>query len=472
MVTLGDSLTQGFQSGAIRLTAWSWPAMVARQLGWNDFRFPTYEGYGGIPFNVELCLRHLENEFGAVSFWDSVPATLWLLHYAHQVEHWWAEDADQAWHPPPGLNHNLAVYSYDIADSWLRTKSLIDRSIVPPSHKWLRLKIPHDVDRAARRVLVHADADMAALDVAAAHGRDGGIETLVVALGANNVLDVVIGMDLIWGTGEKDRGKATVWSPGFFASDWAELVRRLRQIDARHVIVATVPHVTIVPLFSGVGDRVRPDSRYFPYYAHVWFADRFDPGRHKYLTGDQARTIDSAIDQYNETIMDSVAAARAEGLDWYVFELGGLLDRLASRRYLMNPAARPSWWEEVGGAYPLPEPLASLDPVPDTRFFMSDASGRGQGGLFALDGVHPTTVGYGIAAQEVIRIMELAGVAFPSPQGASMTAPSNIDFAALLAADRLMSDPPKSLTADLHALAWISDKVDLIAKLLHHPAPV
>ena len=63
----------------------------------------------------------------------------------------------------------------------------------------------------------------------------------------------------------------------------------------------------------------------------------------------------------------------------------------------------------------LPPELLALDPVPTTRFFHSGPQGRTDGGLFALDGVHPTTIGYGIIAQEVIRIMDDAGVTFTGP---------------------------------------------------------
>ena len=44
--------------------------------------------------------------------------------------------------------------------------------------------------------------------------------------------------------------------------------------------------------------------------------------------------------------------------------------------------------------------------------------GRAKGGLFSLDGVHPTTVAYGIVAQELITIMQSAGVTFRTPTGA------------------------------------------------------
>ena len=55
---------------------------------------------------------------------------------------------------------------------------------------------------------------------------------------------------------------------------------------------------------------------------------------------------------------------------------------------------------------PLPPELATLDPVPNTRFFRSTTQGRIDGGLFSLDGVHPTTSAYGIVAREVVRIMD------------------------------------------------------------------
>jgi hypothetical protein len=236
---------------------------------------------------------------------------------------------------------------------------------------------------------------------------------------------------------------------------------------AQHVIVATVPHVTIAPLFSGVGARLRPNSRYFTHYTHAWLADRFESGYDRYLTGDQARAIDSAIDQYNETIVDSVRAARQEGLAWYVLELAGMLDRLAWRRYLSTPAALPSWWKAAGGAYPLPAALRNLTPPPDTRFFLAGRGGRTQGGLFSLDGVHPTTVGYGLLAQEVIRIMAKAGVAFYKPDGVTpRTGRVTINFARLIGEDSLVSDPPQTLATDVRVIGWLNDKVDLLAQLV------
>ncbi len=54
LVAIGDSLTHGFQSGAIFNTDLSYPAIVAHALGWSDyFRYPSYFGQGGIPLNLD-----------------------------------------------------------------------------------------------------------------------------------------------------------------------------------------------------------------------------------------------------------------------------------------------------------------------------------------------------------------------------------------------------------------------------------
>ena len=208
---------------------------------------------------------------------------------------------------------------------------------------------------------------------------------------------------------------------------------QVARIPARHVIWATVPHVTIAPLARGVGGKLAPGSRYFPYYTRPWISDeRFDAAEDPHITGEQARAVDAAIDAYNDAITDLVGRARDDGRDWYLLELSGMLDRLASRRYIEDPSARPPWWTP----YELPDALARLDPVPDSHFLTSDGhGGRATGGLFSLDGVHPTTVGYGLVAQELIEIIRLAGAAS-----------ADVDFAWLIEQDtlrhRAAAEPP------------------------------
>ena len=196
--------------------------------------------------------------------------------------------------------------------------------------------------------------------------------------------------------------------------------------------------------------KIRPQSRYFPYTRPLITDEDFQPERDPHLTGDEARAIDSAIDAYNETIIDSVAAARRDGLDWYLFDLGALLDRLAIRRYIESPWARPSWWTP----YELPEQLRALDPVPNTRFFRAGREGRTDGGLFSLDGVHPTNHRHGVLAQEVLRVMELAGVTVLGRDGKPRES-AVVDFDRVLAADTLLRDPPAAVSETLSLLGWL-----------------
>ena len=148
---------------------------------------------------------------------------MWLLYFAQEVKHWWTHEADKHWDPPPEpeLNHNLSVYSYDVQTSYSRTLGQIKAAIAEKPKGFLHLPItPHDVDRAARRVLVNAEDDWTLLDAARALGADGGIDTLVVELGANNVLDVVINLSYQWATSDEDRSHGHVWSPNLFDADW------------------------------------------------------------------------------------------------------------------------------------------------------------------------------------------------------------------------------------------------------------
>jgi hypothetical protein len=490
LVTIGDSITQGFMSGAIFRTDLSWPAIVADELGFTRFRYPTYEppdGPGGLPLDLERLARFIDRTAGPTLSWNEVLGTARRLRsYMDKIEDYWERGPGSRVPPSGPVFHNLAVYGWALLDVLTLDADRLQARIAahPPRDNIIEQVVESDNDRAglvvAQRARAADGTARTVLEAAAALGEEGaqdqpGIETLVVVLGANNVLGAAVRMNLCWSSADyldldvEARMEAaagfTIFRPSHFAAEWADLVTAVRGIRARHVIVATVPAVTIPPVTRGVGTKVRPGSRYFPYYTWPWISDaEFDPRRDPHLTEDQARTIDSTIDAYNATIIDSVRAARSEGLDWYVLDLGGVLDSLATRRYVTDPDARPPWWEP----YPLPPELVALDPVPDTRFFRSGPEGRTEGGLFALDGVHPTTIGYGIVAQEVIRIMDRAGVEFTGPGSGGKVRPSpvDVDFARLVAADTLVSEPPTSIMSTLDLVGWLDQMLDWVHRVL------
>ena len=475
-VAIGDSLLQGFQSGAVYRTEVSVPAIVAYELGVLDtFRYPRYGGPGGLPLNIELMLRRLEERYGPqLKPWEIPPALFTLRSFMDEVEDYW-ERGPGAIAPVIGTyNDNLSCYGWDLRDALEKTAAYCAARIATPSDSFLDEIVENNGDRAAMRVYPHWASEqesMTLFDAATALGddygddTDSGIETLVVFLGSNNALGTVTELRVAWSDADyKDldrKNSYTIWRPEHFDAEFAAVVEQVRRISARHVILCTIPHVTIAPIARGLGGK--SGSRYFTYYTRPWIDEKhFDAARDEHITGEQAWAVDTAIDHYNNTIQRAVADARRGGRDWYLLDVAGVLERLAARRYHDDLQARPAWWTP----YPLPPVLAALDPVPDTRFLTADGKGgRATGGLFSLDGVHPTTVGYGILAQEIVSIMVRAGVEFRHPNGAVRT-DAAVDFERLIRQDSLVQSPPQNIDSALSILGWADEILDVFRHLL------
>ncbi|ABD09501.1 hypothetical protein ThrDRAFT_00015 [Frankia casuarinae] len=467
LVTIGDSLTHGFQNLAVRNTDRSWPALLAEAMGVTPFRYPVYpgpDGCAGLPLNMEELLRHADT----ITKGRPLPAhalrlIVALYTQARGVQRYWGFGPGRLPVEQAEFNHNLAIYGWDVRDALSKNVGWCQEQLAerPARRSWnpRRLLVQNDGPIAALRALAGpGDPGTTQLTAARQLGAEG-VGTLVVALGANNALSSVLRLRLVWsGDNFADlNGKKayTVWRPAHFQQEYDQLVTEIEKVGARHVVLVTVPHVTVAPLARGVGDKPE-GSRYFARYTYAWISDdQFDTAD-PCLTGTQCRQIDSAIDMYNQVIIEHVRAHRQAGDDWRVFDLCALLDRLAYRRYLDDPTTRPSWWNRYG-PYPLPQALRELHPRPDTRFFLSDARGRTQGGLIALDGVHPTSIGYGIMASEMLAILARANV--PGAVGAT------IDFADLLRRDTLVSNPPASLGGDFRTLGWLQHRLQLFAAL-------
>lgn len=477
LVTIGDSLTQGYQSGAIFNTGISYPALIAKELGWLDrFRYPTYNSPGdGMPINIERLARNLEAKFGNnIDWWEWVSAGLFLQSFMDATEDYWERGDGSRLPAQKEINHNLAVYGWDLRNTISRTADICQQIVAknPPKDDAMQQIVSNHNERAALRVLNsardQAGKALSPLQAAAALGAQGstetgsgnGIETLIILIGANNALGSILTFKVNWtadGYDDMDKNDIyTVWRPVHFKAELDVLVEEVKKIRARHVIWGTVPHVTIVPFARGVGgNKIEKGSRYFPYYTLPWIADQdFDLKKHPRITGQEARAIDSAIDQYNDFIADVVRKGRKEGRDWYLFETAGLLDRLASRRYIEDPTARPDWWTP----YPLPQALQALNPVPTSKFYLANANGRFQGGLFSLDGIHPTTIGYGLIAQELMNIMKGAGVKF--------TGSGNIDFKRLIDVDTLISKPPRLAANIFNLIGSLDNNFNIMSGML------
>ena len=477
LVTIGDSLTMGFQNYAIFRTEMSYPAMIAHELG-AEFRHPVYDSPGdGLPLNLEALVRDLEERFGArIDIWEAPRAIARARKWLATNEGYWERGPGSRFTPPAAINHNLGVSGWSFDTALRKTARSVEARLGRPRDGLFDDLLPEDAqERMELRVLASAGgmdrtvfqaAEALGAQVGGGHDPDVGIDTLVVMLGANSALQTVVRLRVNWLGGPRFDPKrpATVVAPRLFREDLRRAVAAVRRIAARRVIWATVPHVTIAPIARGVDERHSETSRYYDAYTYPWIAEHglnraWDP----YLTHQEARAVDSAIDHYNDDIAQAVIDARRDGLDWRIVDIAGLLDRLAQRRYITQVKARPRWWTE----YPLPSELAGLDPRPDSRFLSTDAAGkRDAGGLFSLDGVHPTTIGYGILAQEVIDVMSGADVEFPGSGGSSRARPVRVDVARVMAADTLLQRPPISIDASLRTIGWIHRNLPFVGGLL------
>jgi hypothetical protein len=431
LVAVGDSLTQGFASGAISRTDRSYPKMIADCMGLsaNQFLLPDFTGAGGLPLNIEGIARKLEKDYGNnISNFQWIGAVLDIHSYLDTVEDYWERGPGNMPLDVDALFNNIAVFGYEVADCILtaaqcksKFKDTIDNVFLPI--------VAASRERTAYRVLnPHYDTG---LDVTRSQmevcreivARDGTIENLIVALGANNCLPTVVDLNVhITGpTAPGPFSNYTLWSTTAFQQDYAILVKQIESLDVGQVFIGNVPHVTIPPLSHGImenGGELPPNEKYFDYYIYFWLKDnKFDPLFHKHLTKAQAEQIDAQIDQYNTIIADAVASHP----NWHLVDICSVLDQLAVRRNHGKPT------------YALPDPIADLGVL----YFQIGANNKVQPGtgLFSLDGVHPTNCGYAIMAQEFINVMR------PFVPGIK-----DVDFAAIRAADSLITNPPVVLT--------------------------
>jgi len=485
LVSLGDSLTHGFKNFAIRDTHLSYPAMIARELGCErEFRVPLYDSAGGLPLDVEWLLRELERYFGAtLEAGETVQTVATARRLLEAHEDFWERGAGSRTIREPEINHNLAVTGWDLRDVLSRNASIVHDEIVAATDRiwpgvpqnagaYTALRVLESARDAGGRALTPVEA-ATQLGLAGAVADDGtpipdgeGIETLTVFLGSNNALPTVLSLAVHWSRldysnlGAKDR--YTVWRPSHFAAELRAVSEAVRRIHARHVLWMTIPHVTIAPIARGFGGKIDPASRYFEYYGRPWVPEAAfleEPDRFPHLKADQMRAIDSAIDQYNEAICDTVRAARNAGLDWHLVDTCGVLDRMAQRRFVEHPEAQPDWWTP----YEIPRALTdALGFTPTTEFLRSGPDGITAGGIVGLDGVHPTTSGYSIIAHECIKVMKRIGVAFLTPAGDIREDP-DVDFAWVARQDTLLSQPLKSGVTTLELLGRLDDRFALMA---------
>jgi hypothetical protein len=210
LVVIGDSVSMGFQSGAIFNTRISWPKIVAYEAGCDPgFRFPLFDGYGGLPLNIEYLVRTLEHKYGSeINWWELPLAGIELRHQMALIEDYWERGAGATAPVTGSIMHNLAVYGWDVRDALDRTAKNLRADMQVPKDNVFSQFVENANIRAGLGVYSSMSEGDTVLDAAKKLGEQGalpgsgggdstpGIETLVVFLGANNVLGAVTKLEV------------------------------------------------------------------------------------------------------------------------------------------------------------------------------------------------------------------------------------------------------------------------------------
>lgn len=471
IVAIGDSLTQGFVHGAAGRPRWSYPAILARALGVDDagHRVPEDEG-PGFPVDVSKLLSYVEARAGA-----ELRGSKWLLQlpyhvnrYIDLVEDFYERGPGQRPRAAQGTYHNLACFGFTVNEALTLSPSVAQMMIEAEegSVKDDLFGMPSgSMYRNAQLVLnpsaapEHEQCTM--IDCLRRLADSEPIDMLLVWLGNNDALQTVLHMELaempenFEGTEALQRIGMRLTSQAQFERDYERLVKQLDEILAgatgrRQVYLGTVPHVTIPPVTTGLGEMV---DGYFEAYGRFYRNPGSSGGT--VLTRAQVRHIDQRIDCFNATIR-----ARAKERGWTVIDTVGIIDRLAVKRngYLMAPGR--ALRDDLAARGYTSHPLLELDPVPSLLGYQvartDNGPARAGGGIFGLDYVHPSTVGYALIAEHFLDMIKLNN---PHDQDIQQ---AQVDWESVLAVDELFSAPPglwHDISSQLERGAWLWDRL-------------
>ncbi|MGB3533177.1 MAG: SGNH/GDSL hydrolase family protein [Microcoleaceae cyanobacterium] len=452
LVAIGDSLTQGFQSGAIFRTDWSFPVMIARSMGLSlksDFIVPEFVG-SGLPLNLEFALQEMAKELGTevdLREWMIQFPSL-LMQFMNKTENLYERGIGSKPVNYEGIYHNLAVWGFRVSDSF-QLNSNNAQAEIEQQEGWFQddfLGLPSGAMYRTAQQVLNPNLQPERMSWTQLNNlrkivnqEQGKLDNLILWLGSNDCLGTVLELNLNDMAEEefllKDdhpvgRRKYNLTDPQIFQQDFQRLIEYVEQIIPHHtqVFVATIAHVTIPPVTTGIPPF---DGEYFQYYSRFFAREyNFDPWLHKHITGEEAKKIDQRIDIFNHIIQDLLAAKS----NWHIVDICKILDELAVKRNECTDSPElplKNYYKNQGIDN---HPLLQLDPIPSILSLRLEKGKRVGGGLFSLDGVHPSTIGYGIIAEAFLQVMKEKGVADADPR--------YLNWDDIIAHDTLLQTPP------------------------------
>jgi hypothetical protein len=458
LFTIGDSISQGFMSAGAAKPQLSYSTLLAKALGEPAYAYLTWQEKYHLKVDLELILRTLEAKFDTNIRGLEWPFALKVINNVlDEAEEYYEQGEGRLGNPvgPMESFHSVAIEGMDVADSWMVTPNLCRKVVEDPNNKAARSdnvygSASDSFYRNAYRVLNPRGkatdekyGEYSALSWLDHHAKNEGIDNTIVWLGANNALGTVVRLKINQTLGDgsilkkprHERQKYNLWHPHDFELEYKELLRRVdasmrnnRQKDWQ-VFVGTVPYVTIAPLAKGMGE-LRPvedhaglKGLYYQYYSYFPLSLETAVKSGTYLNFRDALHIDRTILEFNLIIKREVKALNQKhGRECYhIVDLGEVLSKMAWKRNKGQPT------------YEYPEELRFAYPPLDTKYYDVRRDGTIEGGgIFSLDGIHPTASAHGIIAWEFMKVMQAAG---------TMSKTAALDWKAILASDLLRSKP-------------------------------
>lgn len=482
LFTIGDSISQGFMSGAAAKTNQCYSTLLSKILNADKYHFPEWEK-DGLPVNLEAVFRRLERRLNTdiSGPFEWTKAIIIIDRYLNDVEEYYERGGGNLEHcVEADPYHNVSVRGFNISDSWQLTPELckfqIDKS-KKNGNNFLGI-VNESFHRTGYKVLAsgrtHDSSDLSQIDWLNYHHQKEGIENVILWLGANNALGTVLNLKVNQTSQDGSaflNGPQSVsyekrisnnwnlWHPEDFRVEYKYMLDKVINImeDNPHktdykIFIATIPLITICPLIKSVDKYERsniqveewlvdrenpapsdisqlPASTTYPvsygkYYPYFLFADNFDITLN-HLNQSQILHIDNCIRKYNRIIQELVADANKHigSKRFYLVDIAHALSDMAVKRNRNQPE------------YKFPEYFKYSYPKVDSKYYGVTRDGQIKaGGLFGLDGVHPTAIGQGLIAWEFLKVMNKAG----SFLGDVDTA---LDWKAIFESDTLYSQP-------------------------------
>jgi len=455
LAALGDSMTLGFKNGGIYRTDLNFPNILARCFEPPiHFEQPSFTSQAGIPVNMEVLIRGLQEDIGNELTWDKyLSAGTHIYRTLRRIKSYWEGNKIDLCKNRPEPWHNQSVWGFAANDSWLMTEKKCRKFLAENEPRYTVFSVlPDNAMYITGRMILNPSFEPQfennnMIDNISHLHENGGIENLILCIGHNNIVGGVTNLEIIYSTKNDLNAfyanrQCTVYRPEHFEMEMRTLYERIAKLKIPRVFVPTIPYLTIPPAIRGVNSDKTHSPGYFDYYTRFWIWDEdFDPEKHPYLSKSDAIELDQNVDQYN-----AIIRKLANEFGFHVVPVHKYVSAVARRRRgFEDIRAFPDSFLEAIKKNPKTSYLIGTDHdirISTDYLRLCDETAKiERGGIFSLDGLHPTTVGYGLIANIYHMEMKKAGVKFQK----------EIDWDFVIENEPLIVDPP-ILLKDLRLL--------------------